>query len=225
MRSKAYRAVKEKISAEAVDIEAAVAFLKENVRKSFDETVEVHVRLGVDPKKSDQMVRGTVDLPAGPPKQQRVVVFTADAKQQKEALSAGALKAGGEKLVDTIIKENKLTADVTIATPAMMPKVAKAAKILGPKGLMPNPKTGTVSDDPVAVVQQLFGGKVSFKMDQQGNVHTSVAKVSWKPDKIVENIQVFLSVLKSTRPAAAKGEFLKSVTVKTTMGPGIRVSA
>ena len=225
MRSKFYRAIKEKAPVEAVDLDVAVAFIRENARKNFNETVEVHIRLGVNSKKSDQMVRGTVDLPAGPSKQQQVVVFTADAKQQKEALSAGAFKTGGEELVDTIIKESKLAADVTIATPAMMPKVAQAAKILGPKGLMPNPKTGTVSDDPVAVVKQIFSGKVSFKMDQQGNVHLPVAKINWESDKIIKNTQSFLAALKNARPPAAKGEFFKSVTIKTTMGPGIRVSA
>ena len=224
MHSKIYQAKKEKAPSHPVDIAAAVAFLKEYARSSFDETVEVHLRLGVDATKSDQAVRGTVQLPGGLPKQPRIVVFTADPKQQEEVRAAGAAVSGGEELVASIIEEGALKADLAIAAPDMMPRLAKAAKILGPKGLMPSPKAGTVSPNPAETVQQLLSGKTSFKMDQQGNLHLAVAKISWEQEKIVANITAFLEAVRSVRPAAAKGEFVRSVTVKTTMSPAVRIS-
>ncbi|HLD26072.1 MAG TPA: 50S ribosomal protein L1 [Candidatus Andersenbacteria bacterium] len=223
MRSKVYQKTKAAAPAEAVDISAAVAFLKEHARTSFDETVELHARLGVDASKSDQAVRGTLTLPAGPPKQQRIVVFTDQPEQQQAALSAGATQAGGEEIIEAIIKQGSLDADVTIATPAMMPRLAKAARILGPKGLMPNPKTGTVSEDPLNVMEQLRGGQVAFKMDQTGSLHVAIAKLSWEAEKIVANATAALKAIRDSRPSSAKGEFLRSVTLTSTMGPGVRV--
>lgn len=225
MRSKQYQAVKEKAPTEKVDIKTAVAFIKENARQSFDETVEVHVRLTVDPSKSEQMVRGSVSLPAGTPKQQKIVVFTEDAAQQKDSLAAGAAQSGGEELIDEIVKNKSLAADITVATPAMMPKVAKAAKILGPKGLMPNPKTGTVSPDPVDVVKDLLSGKLSFKMDQLGNIHQAIAKVSWDEEKIISNAEAFCQAINSARPDSAKGELIHNITIKSTMSPAVSVKA
>lgn len=224
MRGKNYRNIKEAAPAEPVDLPAAISFLKEHARASFDETVELHIHLGVDPEKSDQAVRGTVQLPAGPPKRQRVVVFTDDSSQQQAAQVAGAAQVGGEELIESIIQTSRLDADVTIATPKMMPKVARAAKILGPKGLMPNPKNGTVTDSPVEVLQQLLGGKVAFKMDQQGNLHLAVGKASWAADKIIANISTALQAVREARPAAAKGEFIRSANVKTTMSPAVRLA-
>lgn len=223
MRSKQYQAIKSKISEEAIDLKKAVAFVKENDRKKFDETIELHVHLNIDPSKSDQMVRGSVSLPAGSPKKQKIVVFTEDPKQQKDALANGAAQSGGEDLIDEIVKNKSLDADITIATPDMMPKVAKAAKILGPKGLMPNPKTGTVSPDPVTVAKELLSGKISFKMDQLGNVHQAIAKVSWDAEKTISNAEAFLQALKSARPDSAKGEFMRNVTVKSTMSPAVSI--
>lgn len=210
MPGKIYKKVKEKVPTEAVAITQAVALLKEHARPKFDETVEVHIRLGVEPDKQEQVVRGSVTLPAGSPKQRKVVVIKND--------------EASEKLLKEIEKNGTLEADVVIATPDMMPKIAKVARILGPKGLMPNPKTGTVTPNPDEVVRELAGGKISFKMDQLGNMHEAVAKVSWEADKIVANITTFLQAVRAARPSAAKGEFLKKIIVKSTMSPGVRVT-
>lgn len=224
MRSKTYRAVKEKLPATGANIADAVVALKEHPRR-FDETVEVHVRLGIDPKKSDQMVRGTVQLPAGTAKAKRVAVFTEDPAKQAAAKEAGASVVGGAEVISDIEGTGTIDADVCVATPDMMPKIAKVARILGPKGLMPNPKTGTVSPDPAAAVRELMGGKVSFKMDQLGNIHESVAKLSWEADKISANVSALLDAIRAAKPTAAKGQFIRSVTLKSTMSPGIRVQA
>lgn len=224
MRSKTYQSIKAKAPVEAVDLSTALAFLKEQARSSFDETVEVHIYLGIDPSKSDQAVRGTVMLPAGAVKQQNIIVFTDDAKLQKELAESG-VTSGGQELIDQIAQDGSLDADITIATPDMMPKVAKIAKILGPKGLMPNPKTGTVTPSPLQAVKDQQSGQVSFKMDQQGNVHQALGKLSWDPDKIIANTQAFLTAVKSARPATAKGEFMRSITLKSTMSPAIRLTA
>jgi large subunit ribosomal protein L1 len=223
MRSKQYQSIKTKAPTEAVDITSAVAFIKENARKGFDETVEVHVNLNINSSKSDQMVRGSISLPAGSPKKQKIVVFTEDSTQQKDSLAGGAAQSGGEELINEIIKNKSLDADITIATPDMMPKVAKAAKILGPKGLMPNPKTGTVSPEPIKVVKELLSGKASFKMDQLGNVHQPIAKVSWDEEKIVSNAEAFLQALNSARPDSAKGELIRNISIKSTMSPAISI--
>ena len=224
MRSRAYQNIKGETPTSAVDIPTAVAFLKEHSRASFDETVEIHVHLGIDPNKSEQTVRGTVTLPAGAAKQQKIVVFTSDPVQQKEALTAGARQAGGEELIDAIATSKGLDADITIATPELMPQVAKIAKILGPKGLMPSPKTGTVTPDPVSATRARGAGQMSFKMDKQGNIHASLGKISWDQNKIINNIQAFLEAVRSARPAAAKGEFFRSLTLKSTMSPSIRIT-
>lgn len=224
MRSKAYQTIKAKAPAEPVDLAAAVAFIKKHSRKSFDETIELHIRLGVDPAKSDQLVRGSVDLPAGAPKHKRIVVFADTADVQAAAKKAGAAIAGGQELVEQITKEGKLDADLTVATPDMMPHIAKAARILGPQGLMPNPKTGTVTPDPTKTIKEMIGGKLSFKMDQLGNIHEAVAKVSWPEEKIVRNVDALLTAINDVRPPAAKGQLLKNVTLKSTMGPAIKLA-
>jgi len=224
MRSKTYQAIKDKTSAEAIDLDAAIALLKDHARSTFDETIELHIHLGINPDKSDQMVRGTVQLPAGIIKQQSIVVFTTDADAQAAAMAAGATSAGGEELIAAIEEAGFLDADVTIATPDMMPQIAKVAKILGPKGLMPNPKTGTVADDPVSVIKELLGGKLTFKMDQLGNIHQALAKVSWEPGKIASNVRSFIQAVKEARPDSAKGELIVSTTLKSTMSPAIRIS-
>lgn len=193
-----------------MDIQAAVKQLKEQPKRKFDETVEVHVHLGVDPQKSDQSVRGSVSFPSGAPKQKKVVVIKND--------------AASEKLLKDIEVSGSLDADIVVATPDMMPKIAKVARILGPKGLMPNPKTGTVSSNPDEVVKELAGGKVSFKMDQLGNIHEAVGKVSWDAAKIEANVQALLEAVRAVRPASAKGEFLKKIVVKSTMSPAIHVT-
>lgn len=224
MRGKTYKAVKEKAPQQA-SLAEAVTFLKENTRSNFDETVELHVKLGIDPSKSDQIVRGSVQLPSGTPKQKKIAVFTADAKQQEAAKAAGATIVGGDELIQQVIENGTLDADITIAAPDMMPKLAKAARILGPKGLMPNPKTGTVTPEVDKVVQELAAGKLSYKMDQLGNIHEAIGKASWEADKIQANAQALLSSLIAARPASTKGEFIKSATLALTMSPGVKVAA
>lgn len=224
MRSKTYQVIKQKAPEEPVDISTAVSFLKENTRGKFDETVEVHIHLGIDPSKSNQAVRGTVMLPAGAVKRQNIVVFTDDPAQQKE-LNELVAQAGGQELIDQITKDGSLDADITIATPNLMSKVAKIAKILGPKGLMPNPKTNTITPDPASVVQSLQSGQISFKMDQQGNIHSAIGKINWDKEKIVANAKEFIKAVRNARPSAAKGEFIRNISLKSTMSPAIRLAA
>ncbi|MDP3685866.1 MAG: 50S ribosomal protein L1 [bacterium] len=201
----------------------AVSFVQKHANAKFDETVELHAHLGVDPQKSDQAVRGTVVLPHGAPSSVRVAVFTDDRALQKSAEEAGADLVGGKELIETVKTKGKLDADVAVATPDTMKDLAAVAKILGPKGLMPNPKTGTIGPDPAKIVRELKGGKTAFKMDDSGNVHLAVGKASWPEEKLVANTRAALDALRQARPAAAKGDFLKSVTVTSTMGVGIRV--
>ncbi|MEX1997874.1 MAG: 50S ribosomal protein L1 [Candidatus Andersenbacteria bacterium] len=223
MRSKRYKTVQEKAPAQAVDLTTAVAFLREHARPNVDETIEVHIHLGVDPTKSDQIVRASVTLPAGAPKAKKIAVFADDA-EQATAQQAGAAIVGGEELIAAVVKSGQLKADVVVATPAMMPKIAKIARTLGPQGLMPNPKTGTVSADPASVVRELLGGKLSFKMDQLGNIHEAVGKTSWETDQIVKNVTAVLEAVRQAKPSAVKGRLIKNCTLKSTMSPGIRVA-
>lgn len=224
MSGSLYQKAKEQAPTAAVDFETAITFVKEHARTSFVETVELHLNLGVDPGKSDQMVRGTVVLPGGAATQKRVAVFTTDVTQQAAATAAGAAIVGGEELVAQVVKEEKLEADIVIATPEMMPKIARAARILGPQGLMPNPKTGTVTPDPASAVKELAAGKLSFKMDQHGNIHEAIGKVDWEQTRLVDNAIAILEAVKKARPATTKGELIRSVTIASTMGPGIRVA-
>ena len=202
----------------------AVAFLKENPRAKFDETVELHIALGVDAGKSEQMVRGNVVLPSGAPKQKRIMVFTADAAQQEAAKKAGAARAGGDDLIADIEKNGIADIDGAIATPEMMAKIAKIAKILGPKGLMPNPRTGTVTPDVVSAISELAAGKVSFKMDTLGNIHAAIAKAAWDTEKTVQNAQAVIDAVRAVRPATQKGAFFRKIVLKTTMSPAIKIS-
>jgi large subunit ribosomal protein L1 len=222
--SKAYKKIKAKVPKEAVPIETALAFLKENTRSSFDETIELHVHLGVNVEKSEQMVRGQAVLPSGTAKNKRIAVFTADTVHKKAAEAAGAVLVGGEELIATILEKGSLDADVAVATPDMMPKIAKVARILGPQGIMPNPKTGTVSPEPAQVVRELMGGKISFKMDQLGNIHEAVGKASWETSKTAANVTALLDAVKQARPAAMKGQLIKTITLASTMSPGVRIN-
>lgn len=224
MRSKSYKAVKEKIADTAMDIATAATFVKENARAKFDETIELHITLGVDPQKTDQTVKGSVVLPGGTPTQKRVAVITADTEKQEAAKKAGAVLVGGDEVIADIEKNGLSDIDVVIATPDMMPKIAKVAKILGPKGLMPNPKTGTVTPDVVKAVEELAAGKINFKMDSQGNIHVALAKVSWDVAKTEQNVHAILEAVRAARPQNQRGEFMKKIVLKSSMSPAVRLT-
>ncbi|MDD2461113.1 MAG: 50S ribosomal protein L1 [Lentisphaerae bacterium] len=204
-----------------VSLDEAVAFVKANANAKFDETVEIAMRLGVDIKKSDQTVRGTVNLPHGTGKTIRVIVFAAGTHAD-EAKAAGADEVGYEELIEKV-KNGWTDFDVAIATTDAMKEVRKIARVLGPRGLMPNPKTGTVTDDTATAVKAAKGGKVDFRMDRTGNVCVLCGKRSFDADKLVGNINAIVAAVQSERPAAAKGTFIRSLTVSSTMGVGVRV--
>ena len=197
-----------------------VKLLKENKTAKFDESVEIHIKTNIDPKKGEQQVRGTVILPHGTGKSKKIAVITSVA--EKEAKEAGADIVGGEEMIEKIGK--KINFDVLVATPEMMPKLAKIAKILGPKGLMPNPKTETVTTKIKETVAALKKGKAAFKNDDTGNIHQVVGKVSFSEEKLVENVNAFLSSIEKTKPAGLKGKFIASITICSTMGQGIKIS-
>ena len=221
-RSKAYRAAAEKIDPAAVysPLEA-VRLAKATSTTTYDATVEVALRLGVDPRKADQMVRGTVSLPHGTGKTVRVAVFAAGEKAA-EAEAAGADVVGSEDLIERI-QGGFLDFDAAVATPDQMSKVGRIARVLGPRGLMPNPKTGTVTNDVAKAVSDIKGGKINFRVDKQANLHFVIGKASFSEQQLVENYASALDEVIRSKPSAAKGRYLKKVTVATTMGPGIPV--
>jgi len=218
---KRYNDALKKAPTAQVSLEEAVAFVKANANAKFDETVEIAMRLGVDIKKSDQTVRGTVNLPHGTGKTIRVIVFAAGTHAD-EAKAAGADEVGYEELIEKV-KNGWTDFDVAIATTDAMKEVRKIARVLGPRGLMPNPKTGTVTDDTAAAVKAAKGGKVDFRMDRTGNVCVLCGKRSFDADKLVGNINAIVAAVQAERPAAAKGTFIRSLTVSSTMGVGVRV--
>ena len=192
-------------------------------KAKFDETVEVHIKLGVDGRHADQQVRGAIVLPHGTGKTKRVLVF-AKGEKEKEALAAGAEFAGGQELADKIKNENWFDFDVVVATPDMMGTVGKLGKILGPKGLMPNPKSGTVTMDLEKAIAEIKAGKVEYRLDKTNIIHCPLGKVSFGKEKLQENFQALLEAIIKAKPAAAKGQYLKSVTVAATMGPGVKLN-
>jgi large subunit ribosomal protein L1 len=201
----------------------AFELVKQLSTRKFDETVEAAFRLGVDPRKADQMLRGTVSLPAGTGKEVRVAVFAAG-DAAREAQEAGADVVGTDDLVERI--QNGFTDfDVAIATPDLMGQVGRLGRVLGPRGLMPNPKTGTVTNDVGKTVSDFKGGKVEYRTDRYGNVHVPVGKVSFSVDALVQNYSAVLDEIMRAKPAAAKGKYLKSVTTSSTMGPGVKIAA
>ena len=210
------------VETRAYALNEAVPLLQKVKYAKFDETVEVHMRLGVDPKHADQMVRGTVVLPHGLGKSKRVLAIVGADKFQ-DARNAGADFVGGEDMVEKIQKENWSDFDAVIATPDMMKSVGKLGKVLGPRGLMPNPKTGTVTNDVAKAVTEIKAGKVEFRTDKTALIHVPVGKMSFTPEKLVENATVVLTSVIKAKPAAAKGKYIKGVTLSSTMGPGIRI--
>ena len=221
-RSKAYRQAAELLEEGRIysPLEAA-NLAKQSSPTKFDGTVEVAMRLGVDPRKADQMVRGTVNLPHGTGKTARVIVFATGDKAE-EARAAGADKVGSDDLIQEIT-DGFLDFDAAIATPDQMAKVGRIARVLGPRGLMPNPKTGTVTPDVAKAVADIKGGKISFRVDKQANLHLVIGKASFSPEQLVENYAAALDEVLRAKPSAAKGRYLKKVTFTTTMGPGIPV--
>lgn len=202
-------------------LEEAVKLVPETAPAKFDEVVDLAVRLGVDPKQSEQMVRGTVVLPNGTGKKVRVLVF-AKGEKEKEAKDAGADFVGGEDLIEKVSK-GWLDFDSVVATPDMMGAVGKLGKILGPRGLMPNPKIGTVTFDITKAVKEIKAGKVEFKVDKSGNVHASIGKVSFGVQKLKENLLALLDGIIKAKPSTSKGIYLRSITLATTMGPGVKI--
>ncbi|HEX4019267.1 MAG TPA: 50S ribosomal protein L1 [Frankiaceae bacterium] len=221
-RSKTYRAAAERIDPERIYTPLeAVRLAKETSPTKFDATVEVALRLGVDPRKADQMVRGTVNLPHGTGKSPRVAVFASGAKAD-EATAAGADIVGSDDLVAQI-QGGFLDFDAAVATPDQMAKVGRIARILGPRGLMPNPKTGTVTMDIARAVGDIKGGKINFRVDKQSNLHLVIGKASFTEEQLAENYAAVLDEILRAKPSAAKGRYLKKITFSTTMGPGVPV--
>jgi large subunit ribosomal protein L1 len=220
--SKRYTAAAEKVDRlRTHDFETAVSLIKDTAGAKFDETVECAVRLGVDPRKSDQVVRGAIVLPHGLGKTERILVF-AKGEKDKEARDAGAEHVGAEDLVEKI-QGGWLEFDRVVATPDMMGTVGKLGKILGPRGMMPNPKLGTVTFELAKAIQEIKAGKAEFKTDKNGIIHTSIGKASFSGESLVQNLTVFLEALLKLKPAASKGRYFRSITISTTMGPGVKV--
>ncbi|WP_313342773.1 50S ribosomal protein L1 [Sedimentibacter sp.] len=206
------------------DLEEAVEAMLTTAKANFDETVEAHVKLGVDSRHADQQVRGAVVLPHGTGKTVRVLVF-AKGDKAKEAEEAGADYVGEAELADKIQKENWFDFDVVIATPDMMGVVGRLGRVLGPKGLMPNPKSGTVTFDVAKAIQEIKAGKVEYRLDKTNIIHVPVGKKSFGTQKLVDNIKAIMDAIIKAKPAAAKGKYLRSVTIASTMGPGIKLNA
>jgi large subunit ribosomal protein L1 len=218
---KNFKQAAEKVEPHPYSLSEAVELAKEAAFAKFDETMEVAMRLGVDPRHADQMVRGTVALPHGTGKSVRVLVFAVGEKV-KEAEDAGADHVGGEELAKKV-KEGWLDFDAVVATPDMMKAVGGLGRVLGPRGLMPNPKTGTVTFDVGQAVEQIKAGKIEFRVDKAGIVHAPFGKASFSVEQLQENVEALIGAVLKARPASAKGKYVKSVSVSSTMGPGIRV--
>ncbi len=223
-RGKIYKEAAELVdSTKTYDAKEALDIIEKMPKRKFDETVELHVRLGVDSKHADQQVRGTVVLPHGTGKSLRVLVF-AKGDKAKEAEAAGADFVGAEELVPKIEKENWFDYDVIVATPDMMGVIGRLGKVLGPKGLMPNPKSGTVTMDVTKAVQEIKSGKVEYRLDKTNIIHLGFGKVSFGTEKLLENYNTIMDAIIKAKPAAAKGQYIKSVAVTTTMGPSLYIN-
>ena len=200
----------------------AVELLSNFEKSNFDESVDVSINLGVDPRHADQLVRGTVSLPNGTGKDVKAVVVTKDDEKSKECIEVGAIEAGSKDLLDKIEK-GWLDFDVLIASPDMMPQLGKLGKVLGPRGLMPNPKVGTVTNEVVKSLKEVLAGKVEFRVDKNGVINVSVGKASFEKDKLIENIKTIMSAILKAKPASVKGTYFEKFTLSSTMGPGIKV--
>ena len=208
----------------AYDAKSAIELIEKMPKAKFDETVEAHFRLGVDSKHADQQVRGVIVLPHGTGKTQRVLVF-ARGEKAKEAEAAGADFVGAEDLIPRIEKENWFDYDVIVATPDMMGVIGRLGKVLGPKGLMPNPKSGTVTMDVAKAVAEIKAGKIEYRLDKNNIIHCPIGKVSFGAEKLTENYQALYEAIVKAKPAAAKGQYINSISVSSTMGPGVDIKA
>ncbi len=218
-RSKKYTAVSKLVDASKIyELKEAVELVKQTTTVKFDATIDLSFRLNVDPRQADQQVRGTIVLPHGNGKTKKVLAITSKVEEAKQA---GADIAGGKEMVDKIKSENWFDFDVIVATPDMMGEIGKIARILGPKGLMPNPKVGTVSPDIAKAVKDIKAGKVEYRVDKEGNMHVSVARVSFDTEKIVENIEALTGAIVKAKPASVKGTYIRNAVMHTTMGPAI----
>ncbi len=222
--SKRMKDLETKVDREKVySLEEAISLVKETSTVKFDASVELHARLGIDPKKGEQQIRSTVVLPHGTGKTKRVAAFVGP-NDEKAAKDAGADLILGEEEIKEIKTTGKVDFDVAVATPAMMPKLAVAAKVLGPKGLMPNPKTGTVGPDVAKMITELKAGKVAFKNDDTCNLHLAIGKVSFESGKLKENIETFLEALNKAKPNGSKGKFIRALFLSSSMGPSIKLA-
>jgi large subunit ribosomal protein L1 len=219
--SKRFRSVAAKVESKDYTIVDAVKVVKETAATKFPESVDIAVRLGVDPKKADQAIRGTVALPHGIGKEVRVLVVAKPPKDE-EARNAGADQAGFSEFIEKI-QQGWTDVDVIIATPDVMGELGKLGKILGPRGLMPNPKSGTVTMDVAKAVKEVKAGKIEFRVDKAGIIHATVGKASFEQEKLVENIRSFLTTVVRLKPATAKGQYIRSIALSTTMGPGVHI--
>lgn len=223
-RSRRYQTLKDGFDKNKVyGLEEAVKMLVKNANSKFDESIEIHIRTGIDTKQADQQIRGTITLPHGTGKEKRIAVF-AEGEKLVEAKEAGADIFGGQDLVEKIKLSKEVDFDVAVATPDMMKKMASVAKILGPKGIMPSPKTDTVTTDIKSAVEQLKKGKVSFKNDSTGNVHQLVGKISFGEEKIKDNVEAFVKNITEHKPSGVKGDFIKNIVITSTMGLGIKIN-
>lgn len=206
------------------EAEEAVALVKKSATAKFDETVELHIRTGCDSRHADQQIRGAVVLPAGTGKDVRVLVFAKGAKAD-EAAAAGADFVGGEELIPKIQKEGWLDFDVVVATPDMMSVVGRLGKVLGPKGLMPNPKAGTVTMDVIKAIADIKAGKVEYRLDKANIIHVTLGKVSFTEEQLMQNFNALMGAIEKAKPSSVKGQYLKSISIATTMGPGVKIVA
>lgn len=220
--SKRYRQAVTKVEKRAYPLDEAIGILKSFPTAKFDQTVEIHLRLGIDPKQSDQAIRGSVSLPAGIGKTKKVIAFCSE-DDVPAAKEAGATEAGGDDLVKKV-SDGWTDFDVAVAHPTMMPKVGRLGRVLGPQGKMPSPKSGTVSPDIVQAIREFAAGKVEFRNDNTGNLHAVVGKVSFEPEKIRTNVEAFIETIRRMKPPTSKGVYIRNVVLAATMSPGVRVA-
>lgn len=222
-RSKRYQKIKEKLDkTKSYSLDEAIDFIRENKAARFDESIEIHLKLGIDPQKTEQNIRGNIVLPYSEFSQKKIIAFV-EPEKEKEAREAGADMVGGKELIGKIKETQKIDFDIAVATPKIMKELTSIAKILGPKGLMPSPKTGTLTENIKEAISEFKKGKIFFKNDEGGNLHLKVGKSSWPKEKIVANVRAFLEAVRRAKPSSLKWDFIKNITLSSTMGPGLKI--